>query len=539
MQILKKLSKTRLFSFLAILIPAVAIAAIVTASQVADAVRNSPTANAWLKANADAVGALAINVESGGNTQVYNGSCCYGVLQMNKTNIRTYAGMTPEQFRNADLQTQVNAWSKVMSAALNDRAPKLLASMGTFAGRPVTANMVLACVQLGQGNCMTMIQSGSCSGFADRNKTTICAMADKIANGSAVGTGSGGGLGSNEPHINGAGMLDKVLMAYSDATGGWGDDVTKAAENLFWILVVISMVWTFGIMAVRRADLGEFFAEFIKFTVFTGFFWWLLTNGSDFTYDIISSLRQMGGEAGGTNALTPSYILDTGFEIFGNAISGSSIWAPGTSAAGIIIGIIILVVLALVGINMLLLLVSGWILGYAGIFFLGFGGSRWTSDMAINYFKTVLNIAVQLFTMVLIVGIGKSFFDEYYQAMSKGSVQLEEMGIILIVSVVLLGLVNKLPPMLGGIVTGGGTSALGGGFGLSTAVGAAAAVGAAVATAGAAAAAGAANLAGGASALHAAFKGATGGQNSPASQDDVAGSEQGNTPMSQAMGTTT
>ncbi|MGS0066676.1 type IV secretion system protein, partial [Escherichia coli] len=34
-----------------------------------------------------------------------------------------------------------------------------------------------------------------------------------------------------------------------------------------------------------------------------------------------------------------------------------------------------------------------WILLYAGVFFLGFGGSRWTSDMAINYYKTVLGLA--------------------------------------------------------------------------------------------------------------------------------------------------
>jgi type IV secretion system protein TrbL len=69
---------------------------------------------------------------------------------------------------------------------------------------------------------------------------------------------------------------------------------------------------------------------------------------------------------------------------------------------------IILVVLTLVGVNMLLLLISGWILAYAGSFFLGFGGSRWTSDMAITYFKTVLGVGAQLFAMVLLVGIGKS-----------------------------------------------------------------------------------------------------------------------------------
>ena len=109
---------------------------------------------------------------------------------------------------------------------------------------------------------------------------------------------------------------------------------------------------------------------------------------------------------------------------------------------------------------MLLLLVSGWVLAYAGVFFLGFGGSRWTSDMAISYFKTVLSVAAQLFTMVLLVGIGQSFVDQYYTNMSAG-LSLKEMGVMLVVSVVLLALVNKIPPLIGQIAMGGGVHAIG------------------------------------------------------------------------------
>jgi type IV secretion system protein VirB6/type IV secretion system protein TrbL len=68
----------------------------------------------------------------------------------------------------------------------------------------------------------------------------------------------------------------------------------------------------------------------------------------------------------------------------------SSVWSPVDSMAGILMAVAILIVLALIGVNMLLLLASGWVLAYGGVFFLGFGGSRWTSDMAINYYKTVL-----------------------------------------------------------------------------------------------------------------------------------------------------
>jgi hypothetical protein len=67
------------------------------------------------------------------------------------------------------------------------RAPKTLAGLGTFDGREVDGDMVLACVQLGIGNCQKMINSGSCNGFADINGTTICKMADRIRNGPPTG----------------------------------------------------------------------------------------------------------------------------------------------------------------------------------------------------------------------------------------------------------------------------------------------------------------------------------------------------------------
>ncbi|WP_426116089.1 P-type conjugative transfer protein TrbL [Massilia sp. PWRC2] len=304
--------------------------------------------------------------------------------------------------------------------------------------------------------------------------------------------------------IDNAGILDNVLSRYSTASSAWAAIITTRASWLFWTLALISMVWTFGMMALRRGDIAEFYAEFVRFTIFTGFFWWLLVNGPGFAVSIINSLRQISAEATGLpNALAPSGIVDIGFDIFFKVLDQSSVWSPVDSGCGIIIGAIILVVFALVGVNMLLLLISSWILAYAGIFFLGFGGGRWTSDLAIGYFKTVLNIAAQLFTMVLLVGIGKSFVDQYYTAMSAG-ISLKELGVMLVVAAIMLALVKTIPGLIGGLA-GGNVGALGSGFGAGAALAAAAVGAAAIGTAGAAVVAGAAGMAGGAQALMAAF----------------------------------
>jgi P-type conjugative transfer protein TrbL len=295
-------------------------------------------------------------------------------------------------------------------------------------------------------------------------------------------------------------VLDDILTRYQGAASAWATIITERASWLFWLLVTISMVWTFGLMALRRADIGEFFAEFLRFTVFTGFFWWLLINGPAFATSIISSLKQIGSEASGLrDVLSPSGIVDVGFHVFYRALDESTFRTPIDSMTGIIMAAVILIILALISINMVLLLVSGWILAYAGIFFLGFGGARWTSEIAINYYRTVLGVAVSLFAMVLLVGIGKTFLDDYYDRMSMG-LNLKEMGVLMVVSIILLVLVDKIPPMLSSIV-GGGAGGIGN-LGAGTAI-AAAATATGVATG--MMMASAANAAGGASAIKAAF----------------------------------
>jgi type IV secretion system protein TrbL len=127
---------------------------------------------------------------------------------------------------------------------------------------------------------------------------------------------------------------------------------------------------------------------------------------------------------------------------------------PMDSLIAVIISLVILVILAVIAVNMLFLLISSWVLMYAGIFFLGFGGARWTSDIAINYFKTVLGIGIQLFVMLLIVGIGSDLLSSFYAKMGKNVLNYEELAVMLIFTIAFFVLISRLPLLLAGIVTG-------------------------------------------------------------------------------------
>ncbi|HBP5179739.1 TPA: P-type conjugative transfer protein TrbL [Pseudomonas aeruginosa] len=308
------------------------------------------------------------------------------------------------------------------------------------------------------------------------------------------------------------GMLDQVVMEFATRATSWQTVVMNAAMFLFWTLGTISLVFTFGFMALRKADIGEFFAEFIRFILFFGFFLWLLRNGPAFANSIIQSLARIGEQASGVASVTPSGIVDIGFMILKQAFRNSSIWSPVDSFIGVALSVGILILLAVVAVNMLLLLVSGWLLMYAGIFFLGFGGSRWTSDMAINYYKTVLGVAAQIMTMVLLVGIGNDLLSSFYARMNTGTLNFEELGVMLVFCVALLMLVNRVPPLVAGIITGSGIGGAGGignfgaGAAIGAAMGAASMAAGAASVAGAAVMGGAASAAGGMSAIRAAFE---------------------------------
>ena len=152
--------------------------------------------------------------------------------------------------------------------------------------------------------------------------------------------------------INGQNIFDDVESKYKTAASAWSSALTARASWLFWALSLISMVWTHGMLLFRKADIAEFYGEFIRFIVFTGFFWWLLSNGPQMAHDIISSMQILGNTASGIAGTTPSSIVDVGFKIFNTIVQQSSIASPVMSTAGIIMAIIVITILALIAANM-------------------------------------------------------------------------------------------------------------------------------------------------------------------------------------------
>lgn len=304
-------------------------------------------------------------------------------------------------------------------------------------------------------------------------------------------------------HIDNSGVLESVSNQFATESAGWMISIQGYATWLFMTLASISMAWTFCMMILRKADIGDYFAEFIRFGMFSTFFYWLLRNGPRFAITIINSFRVIGSKAANIDTVvTSSTPIDIAFEIINRASKSYDLFKPIDNLAINITLMIILACMGIVAANFLLTMIGAWIIAFAGVFVLGFGGSRWTSDIAIGYFKTVVSISLKLMTMTLMIGVANSIMQGFYEKLDEGA-DYTDLLVIFVVSLVLAILIHSVPNLIAGLVpSSGGASGIGsfsgtqiaasasslGSAASSTAKLAAAGAGAAIATAGSAAA---------------------------------------------------
>jgi type IV secretion system protein TrbL len=143
------------------------------------------------------------------------------------------------------------------------------------------------------------------------------------------------------------------------------------------------------------------------------------------------------------------------------------------------IGIVVIIVLGVVSAYMVEALVESYIVVYAGILFLGFGGSRFTSQYSLKVLNYAVSVGAKLFVLELIVALGMQFISQWADATPTSAPGFVELCITL---VTMLALVVMLPSTIQSLINGASFSS---GGALMGAVGAAAGTAAGLATAGA------------------------------------------------------
>lgn len=293
--------------------------------------------------------------------------------------------------------------------------------------------------------------------------------------------------------------LDSVNVAFESGAKKWnaGGVITGYAESLFWKLVLIDFTWTTIVWVKDRKEFGEILTGYVGKILTIGFFWALLKSGSEWIPAIINSFSQIGKEAAttqGADVSTLDSVFWTGIDLAGtlvetlaelSVLERIAFMIPTTAAC-----IIAACGFALIAGQLLVALVESYIAIYGGIIMLGFGGSRWTSEMASSYLKFGIGAGLKLMLCYMVVGLGFAVFNTVLvqsSAMLTNPLQfLPYLFRIIALTLIYVYIVFNVPGLASAMMSGAPNMSLGGmvGAGLTAAAGVAGAGAAAMALGG-------------------------------------------------------
>ena len=277
--------------------------------------------------------------------------------------------------------------------------------------------------------------------------------------------------------------IDHIIQIFQTATRNWEPTIHKLTMSLFWGLVTISFTWAFIQIALKGGGLIDVTAEMITRVVTVGVSLWLVDEAPNLARSLIESFQYVGNQlSGGAVKFSPSNILELAMNIISIVYNNSSVWKPVESLIFFFTALIILICFALIAMEMVVLIVSAYITVSGGIVMMGFLGSDWTKEHAINYFTAVLGVALKMFIMQLLISLGYGFIRDLCSSMDSSSDTLAYLALIG-VSVVFYGMVREIPQIAASLASGRFTQA-GGGVAAAMETAASMAAGAALAASG-------------------------------------------------------
>lgn len=281
-------------------------------------------------------------------------------------------------------------------------------------------------------------------------------------------------------------ILDNISSQFHTGTMKWQPTISGYAQSLFWKLALIDFTWTTIVWVKDRKEFGEIISGFVGKIFTLLFFYTVLRSATDWIPQVIDTFSVIGKEAAtsaGADVGTLDSILFQGFNLayamFGALGEGWSLLHPldaieriATSIVLVPSAIIVAIGFSLIAGQLLVSLVESYIVIYGGIILLGFGGSRWTSEMATAYFKFAVGTGVKLMLCYLIIGLG---FNIITMQIDPALMKTDFIGFcltIVILTVLYVYIVFSIPGLASGMLSGSPNMSLGGMAGAAITAGA-------------------------------------------------------------------
>lgn len=274
-------------------------------------------------------------------------------------------------------------------------------------------------------------------------------------------------------------FVSRLVASYYDKTSAWEPILKKYALLVFRWLLILEVCFLGIKAALNRDQVGDIFKHFVMLLLMAGFFLAVINYYKEWSWNLINGLKAVGFELSSPQYASDSPFIE-GMKIVKLILSKLSAWSPGNSIALLIAALVVMVCFALISAQVVFIKCEAMVAMMASLILVGFGGSSFLKDYAVNALRYVLAVAMKLFVMQLVLGVGLSFIQDF----DTSTAELQDIFVVIGASIVLLALVKSLPDTCAGIINGSHVSSGGAMTAAAAAVGGAAVGAAAMAVSG-------------------------------------------------------
>lgn len=231
--------------------------------------------------------------------------------------------------------------------------------------------------------------------------------------------------------------------------------VTRYALNLLYLCTALEIV-LFGLAWAlqQSAEFSKLFFKILKIGVIFA----ILQSFPDLLNTILNSFTQLAGTVANPGKIqqftfNPSLIWQYGYNaglmLFKKAALGSNM---GLIFIEIILGVGILLTFGLLGIQVVLQIISFYLVSLTAVIFLPLGVFRPTSNMFNKAVQSVLQAGVRLMTVIMIIAVASTIWDNFNLEITDGLINLNQSLGLFFTALLFLSLALYLPKIVAATV---------------------------------------------------------------------------------------
>ncbi|EMB1202789.1 P-type conjugative transfer protein TrbL [Campylobacter coli] len=278
----------------------------------------------------------------------------------------------------------------------------------------------------------------------------------------------------------GAENADGILSLIRNGILSWTPLIKTACLWVFWTLVVIDLVWTFGLKALSGFEFGDFIATLIKKIMYIGIFLFLF-NIDQWLQIIFNSFSQLATSVNNGISITPQNIIEQALNLVGKIIQSMDFWSPGDSILKVVAGVIILIAFVLMAIDLLIVYLKFFLMNVIVFFALALGGLNHFKQIGLNPIMTAIKVGVELFMIQGLMALSITMIDVINNEITQKSTA-DVILQILVVALIFCMITKMVPGIIEAVFNGsiGESAGASAGFRAVATMAAGAAAGAAV-----------------------------------------------------------